>query len=686
MKKVILVVMVLVGLLGLNQSVGYAIVSAKLDFPKSITMDVRGSIYIGDTGSKSILRMASNSSVVKLAVDFAPEGMAVDNNGNIYVAVSAEHRVVRLNFDGTVTTFAGNGGTGYSGDGGLAAKAEVGSPMNVAVSGGSVYITDVENRRLRKVGPDGVIVTVATDLVNQESITVNPQGTVYLALGDKIVEVLSDGRLKAFVGTGVAGFSGDGGLAWNAKISFPHGLTTDAAGNLYFADTGNNRVRRVSPSGVITTIVNLDPAGFTQPWDVAVDSNGYLYVTYPYNKSVRRISPEGNVTTAVGRSTLQPSLPAVDFVAEQVSFQSPLTVKFTATNTGGPVSRYQWEFSSGVVEGESIVTTIDGVLTKVFKQAVTTPVILRGFSADTEEELFGVKNKYISVEVKNTPPPVVTQPPPVATQPSPGTAVLDFTVTNTDGQLNPDQGGFTVRFTLQLTNQPPLRSFKWDFGDGTASKEPHPEHTYSAAGAYTVTVAITTEAGEVITKTKEKFITVTSPVLPLRLEPKIYVSRDSLDFRSDGLTQISIAVMNSGSAPLEITKIMISGPDSLDFSVSPTNLMIEVEKPGPQNNVGKVSIVFAPQTAGEKRAKLFLYHNAPNSPGVVELRGTSVVVKPTPDFNGDGWVNFDDLWPFVDAFGSKAMVSTVKFDLDQDGVIGFGDFFIFANAFGKEIK
>jgi len=340
------------------------------------------------------------------------------NNGNVYVAVTAEHRVVRLSSNGTASTFAGNGGIGYSGDGGLAAKAEVGSPMNVAVFGGSVYITDVQNHRLRKVGADGIITTVSSDLANQESITVNSQGIIYLALGDRIVEVLSDGRLKAFAGTGIAGFSGDGGLAWNAKISFPHGLTTDAAGNLYFADTSNNRVRRVSPNGVITTIVNPDPAGFTQPWDVAIGSNGYLYVDYPWNKSVRRVSPEGNMTTAVGRSTLQPSLPIVDFTAEQVNFQPPLTVKFTATNTGGPVSRYQWEFPSDAVEGEAVMTTIDGALTKIFKQAITIPVILRGFSADTDEELFGVKSKYISVEIKNTPPPVVT-PPPVITQPPP---------------------------------------------------------------------------------------------------------------------------------------------------------------------------------------------------------------------------------------------------------------------------
>ena len=634
-----------------------------------------------------------------------PVDVVVDANGNIYIADTWNHRIRKVK-NGIITTIAGSGPVGvdstgkslgsFAGDGGPATQARLNRPSGVAVdASGNVYIADTDNRRVRKVDINGIITTFA-----------------------------GSGRAWEFFELG--GYEGEGGLATQAILS-PEEVAVDAKNNVFILHRGG--IRCVWPDGIITDVLGANmgddllssadgiPAVFAKraASAIATSSDGVMYVAEGSKHRVRRMK--------IGGPPLKLSTSSLAFGNIKVgeSVQKTLIL----TNTGSDTLYVHVEAREGSYYSQELKTptsnfllapgqnqnvlvtfapTSEGMKSAILSINRLVDINVKGSVTTTGFWLRFVPLSGTAVGISTTPPPVVTQPPPVVTQPPPtqpppssGTFAVDFAVTNTAGQLNLDQGGFTVRFTLQLTNQPPLRSFKWDFGDGATSKEPHPEHTYAAGGAYTVTVTVTAESGQVIIKTKEKFITVTQSVTqpppvtipPPRLEPKIYVSSDSLDFRSDGITRIGIAVMNIGSAPLEITKIVIGGPDSLDFSVSPVNLMIEVEKPGPQNNVGKVSIVFAPQTAGEKRARLFLYHNAPNSPAVVKLRGTSVVIpeiKLTPDFNGDGWVNFDDLWPFVDAFGQKTKSSTVKFDLDGNGWISLNDFFIFAESFGKEIK
>ena len=664
-----------------------------------------------------------------------PEGMVFDPAGNLYIVDVGNQRIRKISTNGIISTFAGNGSAGYAGDGGPATSARLYSPSGIAVdANGNVYIADRENNCVRRVSADGVISRFAGlggernfgfsgdgGLATQarfdlpSSITVDRNGNVFVVdeWNHRIRKIGINGIVNTIAGSGLSedkggGFSGDGGPATQALLNIPRGVVVGSDGSIYIADQNNDRIRKVDVNGLITTFAgtglnSLNARGnengwpptqtnLTSPTAVAFATNGDLYIADSGMNRIRKItdadfsfsvSPPEVTLQQGSRVTLQFSINRINnFIGEaDIRPGSGLPQGITGSYTGLPDFASSGDIffiasDNAAVGGPFSVTVNCTIWSTTRSNAIV------GITRGTVVRLF--------VTQGSVSPPVITQPP-VATQPPPSSGIfaVDFTVTNTAGQLNPEQGGFTVRFTLKLTNQPPLRSFKWDFGDGTTSKDPHPEHTYSAAGVYTVTVAITTEAGEVITKTKEKFITVTSPIPVPRLEPKIYVSRGSLDFRSDGITRIGIAVMNSGTAPLEITKIVIGGRDSLDFSVSPTNLMIEVEKPGPQNNVGKVSIVFTPQTAGEKRARLFLYHNAPNSPAVVELRGTSVVipeVKPSPDFDGDGRVDFNDFWPFLDVFGSKTTVLTVKFDLDQNGEIGFGDFFIFVNAFGKEIK
>jgi sugar lactone lactonase YvrE len=176
---------------------------------------------------------------------------------------------------GTITTVAGTGANGFSGDGGPATQARLSMPFIVVVdAAGNLFIADTGNNRVRKVSPAGMISTVA--------------------------------------GTGTAGFSGDGGLATQARLNFPIGLALDGAGSLFIVDSSNNRVRKVSPEGLITTVAGSGQQGFSgdggpatearfdRPGDIVVDAAGNLFISDPYNHRVRKVSPDGLITTVAG--------------------------------------------------------------------------------------------------------------------------------------------------------------------------------------------------------------------------------------------------------------------------------------------------------------------------------------------------------------------------------------------------
>lgn len=212
-----------------------------------------------------------------------PEGLAVGNTGDLYI-VDQVGLVWRLGGDGILRRFAG-GGTGagtFSGDGGPATSARFANPRDVAISpSGDVYIADYFNNRVRKVNAAGVINTVAGT---------GPDG---------------------FSG----GFGGDGGSAANAQLNLPVGLAFDASGNLYIADLMNHRIRKVTPAGTIVTVAGNGAASFAgdggpavqaslnRPYDVAIGAGGELYIADYNNKRVRRVSPSGTMSTVAGNGS-----------------------------------------------------------------------------------------------------------------------------------------------------------------------------------------------------------------------------------------------------------------------------------------------------------------------------------------------------------------------------------------------
>lgn len=247
-----------------------------------------------------------------------PEGIAVDINGNIYVADADDHRVRRVSPDGTIRTFAGTGTQGFSGDGGPAEAAQLNTPYGLCLdSKGNLYIADLSNARVRRVTPDGKISTVAgggtvaaggngdgspstqVKLSAPRNVATDANGTLYISdfSGHRILRVAADGTIATVAGAGSPGFSGDGGSALLAKIAYPAGLAVDSKGAVYFADSGNKRVRRVYKDNISTvTAANGVLPAFQVPTGVAIDASGNLFVQ-DGSKLTTRISATGQMST-----------------------------------------------------------------------------------------------------------------------------------------------------------------------------------------------------------------------------------------------------------------------------------------------------------------------------------------------------------------------------------------------------
>ena len=259
---------------------------ASLRYPYGVAVDSTGNLYIADLGNLNIRKVATNGIITTVAgngiqgydgdggpateASFIPFYIAVDSSGNLYITDYENLRIRKVDTSGIITTVAGNGTLGFSGDGGPATEASLFWPRGVAVdSSGNLYIADSANYRIRKVDISGIITTVA--------------------------------------GSETPGFSGDGGPATEASLYSPYGVTVDSTGNLFIASFSNNRIRKVDTSGIIATIVGSGcpfycggfsgdgglptEASLRHPYGVAVDSSGNLYIADTENNRIRKVAP-----------------------------------------------------------------------------------------------------------------------------------------------------------------------------------------------------------------------------------------------------------------------------------------------------------------------------------------------------------------------------------------------------------
>jgi uncharacterized protein (TIGR03437 family) len=319
--------------------------SAMLSNTQGITLDALGNLYIADYGNNRI-RVVSNGNISTVAGNgtagfsgdggpataasiYEPQSVAVDSTGQLFITDFGNDRVrkVSVGTSRIITTVAGNGLIGFSGDGSSATAASFAGTAYVVVdSGGQLFISDFYNGRVRKVS-GGTVTTIAgigggtifgdggpaisAGLLYTDDVAVDANGNLYIAdSSNNVIRKVSGGVITTVAGTGTAGFSGDGGPASSAAMNLPLGIAVDAAGNLYIADTDNNRIRKVS-GGTIATVAGTGSTGstgdngratsatLTYPYGVAVDSAGNIYIADTGNNRIRKVS-NGTITTVAG--------------------------------------------------------------------------------------------------------------------------------------------------------------------------------------------------------------------------------------------------------------------------------------------------------------------------------------------------------------------------------------------------
>jgi uncharacterized protein (TIGR03437 family) len=276
-----------------------------------------------------------------------PYDVIVDSSGNLYISDSGNFRVREVTTGGTISTIAGNGTQGYSGNDGAPTSAELNSPTGLAFDkSGNLYIGDGGNYVVWKITGGTIAVMAGSNsagagfsgdlgpatsaqLSTPAGVAVDSAGNVYIAdSGNNVVREVCASACPAFGGTSGEintyagyfsagpGYAGDGGQANRAQLQNPNGLALDSAGNLYIADTDNHVIRKVTAAtGVITTVAGNGIAGYTgdggpatqasldEPKGVALDSNGYLYIADTDNCLIRVVEPNGIITTIAGYGT-----------------------------------------------------------------------------------------------------------------------------------------------------------------------------------------------------------------------------------------------------------------------------------------------------------------------------------------------------------------------------------------------
>ncbi|MBL7998725.1 MAG: SMP-30/gluconolactonase/LRE family protein [Candidatus Kapabacteria bacterium] len=306
---------------------------ARFSIPQGIVV-YGATVYVTDIGSNSIRSIdAVLRDVITITGGDAgfcnsdrtdakfhhPYGVAIDSSGTLYVADYNNHCIRRVGIDGMVTTLAGSTQGNADGKG---LNAQFNRPIGLAVdSKGVVYVADCNNHSIRRVSSDGTVTTLAGStagfldssgryalLNNPSGIAVSKEGTLYVAdrNNHRIRTISTSGAVKTFAGSTVGAMDGKGTAA---QFNYPRGIALDETGKLYVADAQNNRIRRVSKTGMVTTIAGskigaLDGqdsiARFNFPTGVAVDATGTLYVTDTDNNTIRAITLQGRVTTVAG--------------------------------------------------------------------------------------------------------------------------------------------------------------------------------------------------------------------------------------------------------------------------------------------------------------------------------------------------------------------------------------------------
>ena len=312
---------------------------AELNNLYGVALDAAGNIYIADQSNNRIRKVDASTGIISTiagngtagfsgdggpatAAELnAPVDIAFDAAGNLYISDQVNFRVRKINTSGIITTFAGSGMTGYSGNGGPATSAQMSYPYGIAIDAqGNVYFADAVNSVIWKVNTSGIISTFAgtgtrgfagdggpannAELDYPYGIAFDPSGNLYIADADnvRIRKINTSNTISTFAGDGTNNFNGDGGQATSAEFNFPNSVASDVSGNIYIADSGNSRIRKVNvSSGIINTFAGSDKSGFSGdggpatnaelfiPSGVTIDNSGNVFIVDEANNRIREV-------------------------------------------------------------------------------------------------------------------------------------------------------------------------------------------------------------------------------------------------------------------------------------------------------------------------------------------------------------------------------------------------------------
>ena len=301
-------------------------------FPQGI-LTVTPGRSVATVAGTGVLGYSGDNGVAASATLANPSAAAYDAGGNLYLADAQNHVVREVLKSGQITTIAGTGLEGYGGDNGVATSAYLDTPTGVAVdSSGNLYIADSHNQRIRKVS-GGIITTIAgtgaagysgdggaataAQLSLPSAVTIDSNGNLYIAdTNNQRIRKITGTAITTIAGNGEESYAGDGTTATAAALDLPTGVAVDATGNVYIADRHNQRVRMVTPAGTISTIAGSGTASFSggfsgdgaaataamlaKPSGVSVDGAGNIYIADTDNQRIRQVSGNTVATVAGG--------------------------------------------------------------------------------------------------------------------------------------------------------------------------------------------------------------------------------------------------------------------------------------------------------------------------------------------------------------------------------------------------
>lgn len=553
---------------------------AEFRFPEGVTVGGDGNLYIEDIGNFRVREVTANGTIQTVAGDglfentpngapaanatlLDPNFLSFDPSGRLLIADAEDFTVRRVNTDGTIQTIAGLGiqgyGQGYTATFGQpATDTSLGTPVQaVSDQNGNIYISDIYADVIYVVTPAGNlnlfagqigvdtfggdnIAATSSSFVDPEGLAVDQNGNVYIAdPGDnRIREVTTDGNITTFAGNGTAGFSGDGGPANQATLDFPESIAFDTKGDLIIADRGNNRIRMVSPNGIISTIAGNGTAAATGnggpasaaslhfPLAVTTDSAGDIFLIETPGVTVRRIGPDGIISVVAGNG--------------QSGFGGD----------GGPATQASFGYADGLaVDSSGNLYVADGNANRVRVVLTSTPTAT---AAPTSLTFLGTSNG------------LTTQPQPITVTPSlPG---LEVVATSDSAWLQVPSTTAHAPANISVSANPTGLS------PGTY------QGTVSLGSPGLAAVLATVHVTFQVNSAVDPKLTTDTPVMTFSLNSGAAPQSQLLQVSNSGSGQINFSVAITGAASAGLTSSLSQGktqpnsPAMLTITADPSKL------------------------------------------------------------------------------------------------------------------